>query len=274
MNGLYLDIGGTNFRWCFLNNGQTLVGFDKTDSAFLQKIEDLVVKFSPSRIGASFAGQVHEGVILSAPNISTFRVEFESHFKSKFGIECKIDNDLKCAILAESSVRPDIKNMILLYIGTGFGSAILENGKVVRGYHNMAGEIGHIPFKSSSRICGCGKSNCVELYCSGSALQSRMGLLGKDYMLESILEYQDQDSKDILDDFKNAFKHAITTIVTLFNPELVILGGGIVLNNIQFFDKMIAECSNLFFTNGSSPLNIEISGFSDGSLEGAKLLFA
>ena len=274
MKALYLDIGGTRFRWYLEGDGEVLSVVFATDSSFISKIEELVEKYSPARLGASFAGQVHNGKIVSAPNISTEPIDFEHYFSSKYSIECKIDNDLKCALLAESSVRADVKNMVLLYIGTGFGSAILSNGAVVRGGHNMAGEIGHIPFRTSNRVCGCGKNDCLELFCSGAALQSRMRELGfEDADLGQMMKSEDKNIKVIVDDFVDGVSHALSTVIALFDPEVIVFGGGVAQNNIQLVDKITNSCSAKFFGSSSRAVRIEYSSFLDGSLEGAKKLF-
>ena len=274
MKGLYLDIGGTHFRWRFESEAATDSGSFYTDENFLLNIEKLVEKYKPNRLGASFAGQVSDGKILSAPNVSATEVDFEKHFSDKYGIECKIDNDLKCAILAEASIRPSVKSMALLYIGTGLGGSFLEQGMVVRGMNNFAGEIGHIPFRKSTRVCGCGKNDCLELYCSGKALKTRMAKLGhSSVVLHDMLSSSDKDVKEIADDFVDGIYYAMRVAIMIFNPSLVIFGGGIIKNNVNLIDDLGRNASGLSFESAKDFVDVEISSFDDAAVDGCKLLF-
>lgn len=268
-----MDIGGTNFRFSFESEELCEDGFFATDRSFLTKIDELISRFKPQRLGASFAGQVCNGKIISAPNISTNEIYFEKYFTDKYSIECKIDNDLKCAILAEAFVRPDVESLVLLYVGTGFGSAYMDRGNIIRGISNTAGEIGHIPFKKSDRICGCGKNNCLELFCSGTALQNRMKDLGYDKaILSDMLISDDESVKKIVDDFHDGLLYAVGVVLSLLNPSVIVFGGGIMQNNPNLLD-FIEQNRNIFFKNATKSVRFELSSFVDGSMEGAKKLF-
>jgi glucokinase len=270
LSGLFLDIGGTHFRWVFEDES----GVFDTDCDFLLNIQNLVQNYKPSHLGASFAGQVRDGKIMSAPNISTMAIDFESYFSSKYNIECKIDNDLKCAILAESSVRPNVGSIALLYVGTGFGSAFLDSGRVLRGGSNLAGEIGHIPFRLSNRVCGCGKSDCLELFCSGNAMLTRMAELGyTKVVLSDMCKSDDESVKKIVDDFKQGFFHAVSTVISLLNPSLIVFGGGIIKSNPWLVKEMSNSMTEKYFLPAAKDIRFEISSFENGSIEGAKRLF-
>ncbi len=84
-------------------------------------------------------------------------------------MEFRIENDLNSAVLAERLYWKS-DNIIAIYIGTGIGAGIISNGILIKGNLGFAGEIGHIPFKKAPFNCGCGKDNCIELFCSGGAI--------------------------------------------------------------------------------------------------------
>ena len=86
--------------------------------------------------------------------MENFKVK--EYIKEKYQIPLEIDNDLNCAALAENEVDSS-KMLAVLYIGTGFGSAFIQNGMLIKGAYNFSGEIGHTPFKTTPFLCGCGR---------------------------------------------------------------------------------------------------------------------
>lgn len=274
MSGLFLDIGGTSFRYLFEDGARSEGGIFPTDGDFLSHIDALVAKYHPSRLSASFAGQVSDGKILSAPNICTGEIDFEAIFRDKYGIITKIDNDLKCAALAEAKGRVGVSSMALLYVGTGFGSAFVDNSRLVRGAANLAGEIGHIPFRTSDRECGCGKNNCLELFASGRAVVDRVCTLGLPKMtLSECQNSEDGRVRAIYDDFFEGLVFAVSTVLALFNPAIIVFGGGVMTQNGWLLDELKNGCEGQSFRTALDMTSFEISSFEDGSLEGAKLLF-
>jgi len=274
LSGLFLDIGGTSFRFVFEDGSIAQSGIFPTDSSFLSRVDSLVEKYSPSRLGASFAGQVHNGKILSAPNICTGEIDFAARYMQKYGIEARIDNDLKCAALAEVKSRVGLSGMALLYVGTGFGSAFVDGGHIIRGATNLAGEIGHMPFMESDRVCGCGKNNCLELFTSGRAVGDRLATLGMPKVsIDECKKSGDVRIKAVYDDFFEGLVFAVSSVLALFNPALIVFGGGVMTQNIWLLDDVKKACADRAFKKSLDAVDFEISAFADGSLEGAKLLF-
>lgn len=222
----------------------------------------------------SYAGQVRGGNICSAPNIGADHRGVKSAIEKDYKIPVKIENDLKCAALAEYHTREEGITLAAAYIGTGFGGAIIEKGRLVRGYSNLAGEIGHIPFQKAPFRCGCGKDNCVELYCSGSALEKWVDYYGLKCAptLEGLRECGDSRGLSIVQEFERAFLHAIGTVVTLFNPACLVLGGSVATNNPglqRYAQDHLADC---VFAPASKDVKIEITKLKNGCLEGTKWL--
>jgi glucokinase len=274
LSGLFLDIGGTSFRYLFEDDVHSDGGIFPTDGDFLSHIDELVAKYRPSRLGASFAGQISGGKILSAPNICTGEIDFEAIFRDKYGIITKIDNDLKCAALAEAKGRTGMSSMALLYVGTGFGSAFVDNSRLVRGAANLAGEIGHIPFRTADRACGCGKNNCLELFASGKAVADRVCALGLPKMnLRECKNSEDGRVKAIYDDFFEGLVFAVSSVLALLNPSVIVFGGGVMTQNGWLLDEIKKACKGQAFQKALDQTSFELSSFEDGSLEGAKLLF-
>jgi glucokinase len=228
---LYIDMGGTYLRYQ-IENQKIITLKERNIISFIKKI----LKSNPkiNRVGISFAGMVRDNIILSAPNIDIKNLDLNNFFKN---IEFKIDNDLNLAVLAESRYWKS-KNIIALYIGTGIGAGIVSNGEIIRGALNSAGEIGHIPFQKAPFECGCGKDNCLELFCSGSAIKKWATYLNQNF------SKLDELPKEIYNNFIEALLYGTSILITLFNPEILVLGGGVVENNpflIKYIKKNILK---------------------------------
>lgn len=252
---LYIDFGGTNFRYCFDDGELFILKSDDTELiTFLESQIDL--QNSIKKIFISFAGQVKNGKILSAPNIAIQNFNLGHYFYDKYSIEVFLENDLNCAAVYEYSRHKDADVLALFYIGTGFGSAFVVGGKILSGKDNIAGEIGHTPFRKKGLKCGCGRDDCLELCVSGK-------------VLKGTFEYADEATKK---EFLEGLAFAFHTVLNLFNPDLFILGGGVVKNNPFILDFLKEEYNNSSFKAIRSELKISISDIDDANIEGLKIL--
>lgn len=271
---LYIDYGGTNFRYTYdedLKNITSLKSKDIDLKSFLdgQIQKEKKIKF----IGISIAGHVNKGVIYSTPNISQETFDVKKYVKDTYGVKLKIDNDLNCAALAEYE-NSGSKNLAVFYIGTGFGAGFIEDGRVVKGANNLGGEIGHIPFKKAPFSCGCGRDDCLELFVSGSGIKRWCAYYGRDprqCTLDALEEDTDREVKEIADNFYKGLKHAFHTAVTLYDPDTVIIGGGVGKNNEKILTLLEEESKNCSFKT-SRKVSVRLSALGEGSLLGAKLL--
>ena len=230
---LAVDIGGTFFRYKFNDVYEKL---NTKEIDIIKKINKLIDRFNPKALGISFAGQVNEGVILSAPNINVKTADLKKIIKIPFVLE----NDMNCAVVAEREYFKS-DNIIALYSGTGLGSGIIDNGKLIRGYKNLAGEIGHIPYKETPFICGCGKRDCLEFFAS-----SKIEKVGT------------------FNEYKEALSKAVGILASLFNPEIIVLGGGYYLHHKFEIDKK--------YIPNFDKVKIKITSLNDASLIGAEIL--
>ena len=274
---LLIDYGGTNFRYVIENEG-TLMQEESLSSDDISLKEFLIQKLGIfdkiSYIGIAFGGQVKDGVILSAPNIKTPKFDIKSYFESKYDLRLEIDNDLKAAALAQSEFFGEEESLMLLYMGTGIGSSFVDRGKIVRGVSNLAGEIGHISYKESPFICGCGKDDCLELFASGSALKRWIEhfALDSDSSLEALKKSKSPQAHVILQNFHEATVYAASLLVTLFNPSKLILGGGVFKNNPYLVETIERGISKKAMKKPADDAEVLISKLKNANLIGAKLL--
>ncbi len=274
---LFIDYGGTNFRYVIKNENRIFKEESlKSDTISLKEFLIKKLKEYPriSFIGIAFGGQVKNGVILSAPNIDTQEFDIKSYFESNYDLRLEIDNDLKTAALAQMRIFDSNRSLVLLYMGTGLGSCFVDGGKIVRGFSNLAGEIGHISYKDSPFTCGCGKDNCLELFASGSALKRWIDhfALNIEPTLEALNLCKSPKAYVILQNFHDATAFAASLLTTLLNPSNLILGGGVFKNNPYLKEMIEKEISKKAMRKSAQDTKVTLSTLKNANLLGAQLL--
>ena len=191
-NRIGIDVGGTNVKLALVDDKGNItysnsvptraeMGYEYTVNNIKQAIRDLLVETKLSTkdiegIGFGFPGQVDykSGVVRLAPNIPGWvDVPIAKLIEDEFKIPTRVDNDVRCAALGELNygAGKGCENLICITVGTGIGSGLIINGKLVRGASNAAGEIGHIKLQMhDGPICGCGDTGCMEAFASGPSI--------------------------------------------------------------------------------------------------------
>jgi len=158
----------------------------------------------------------------------------------RFGLPTLVDNDVNVIAVAEKlyGAGRNFSHFICLALGTGIGGAIVESGSLMRGKFGGAGELGHVSVDFNGPRCGCGNNGCIELYASGTGI-SRLAreytetLAGspawKPGSYEVIQAWMDGDSDaaKVMDEVIRALGTAIVGYMHAFNPQAVIIGGGV-----------------------------------------------
>ncbi len=214
----------------------------------LIKANDAEDKIQGIGIGAP-NGNYYTGEILNPPNLPWGNVIplAESVSKAFNGIPVAVTNDANAAALGEMTygAARGLKDFIMITLGTGVGSGIVINGQLVYGHDGFAGELGHMIMKrTNGRMCGCGRTGCLEAYCSatGVARTARefLEIRSEPSMLRSIPidEITSKDvydaavagdplAKDIFDYTANILGEACADMVTFSSPQAIILFGGL-----------------------------------------------
>lgn len=194
-------------------------------------------------------GNFYEGTIENAPNIAWAHgvtVPFADMLSQYMHCPVQLTNDANAAAMGEMTygVAKGMKNFIMITLGTGVGSGIVIDGKVVYGHDGFAGELGHVTIVKNGRLCGCGRKGCLETYTSatGVARTARETLESTNHesLLRS-LSVQNITSKDVYDaatkgdvvaiDIFNKtgeiLGEALANIVPFSAPEAFVLFGGL-----------------------------------------------
>ena len=217
-----IDMGGTNTVFGIVDARGTVIASssiktakhsdvnDYVDELYneitkLMADNDAIGKINGIGVGAP-NGNYYTGMIEEAPNLPwPSPIPFADLMTQKFGIPCIITNDANAAAIGEMTygAARGMKDFIMITLGTGVGSGIVVNGQMVYGHDGFAGELGHVIMKrKNGRTCGCGRTGCLEAYCSatGVARTAREFLeLRSDESKLRELQIEDITSKDVYD---------------------------------------------------------------------------
>jgi fructokinase len=163
---------------------------------------------------------------------------FLSDLEKALGRKVAIENDANCFAMAEAMMGAGIgKKMVFgVIMGTGCGGGIVYKQEVITGIQSIAGEWGHATIDPrSGPLCYCGKKGCIETYISGSGVENRYYDLTKNKIslkeITSLYQSGDKNAQKIMDDFFENFGIALSNLINIIDPDVVVLGGG--LSNIE-----------------------------------------
>ena len=270
---LAIDAGGTHLRAELWQKGMLVAQREAKSSKIwlCAWIEKLLLEYKKvTTVGISYAGQVEDGIIHSSPNMKVDCYNIKEVIEQKFGVKLYIQNDLNCAVLAEAK-EFGVQNICALYVGTGLGLGVVEGGRVIRGAHNVATELGHIPYKKTALTCGCGRNNCLELFASGSGIAKQIA--SKNLICAPTLEaLKDTGEDSIVTSFEEALLAAAGVTLTLFNPQVLVLGGGVIDANPYLEEFILKNIKQYALPNSLQNVTICKSRLKNAPLMGALLL--
>ncbi|MBO5456859.1 MAG: ROK family protein [Muribaculaceae bacterium] len=261
---LGVDIGGTNTVFGLVDARGTVIASSSiktlkhTDvNAYIDELYDEVTRML---IANDAVDKVH-GIGIGAPNANYYTGMIEKlvnipwptplplaqMVSDKFGIPVAITNDANAAAIGEMTygAARGLKDFIMITLGTGVGSGIVINGQLVYGHDGFAGELGHVIMKrNNGRLCGCGRTGCLEAYCSASGVARTAREFLEIRADESLLRNIPIDaitSKDVYDAAVNGDKlaneifeytgnilgEAFADFTVFSSPEAIILFGGL-----------------------------------------------
>lgn len=260
-----IDIGGTNTVFGIVDARGHVVAADSVKTKKHVDFDDYIEELHEglSRlIKTNDAEDQIQGIGIGAPNANYYTGEIinppnlpwgpiiplaEKVSKAFGGIPVAITNDANAAALGEMTygAARGMKDFIMITLGTGVGSGIVINGQLVYGSDGFAGELGHVIMKrNNGRVCGCGRTGCLEAYCSatGVARTAREFLeVRTEPSLLRNIEIEDITSKDVYDAAmagdklaKDIFNYtgeilgeAFADMVAFSSPQAIILFGGL-----------------------------------------------
>lgn len=261
---LGIDLGGTKVNLGIVDkNGHVLfgskflIGSCKQPQMIIAKIVENIEKClnesknEAKAVGIGVAGQIdHNGIVRGSPNLGWKNFPLKIELEKKLGMPVIIINDVRAATLGEwyFGVGKGVKDLAVLFVGTGVGGGVIINGKVLKGHTNSGGELGHITIVSGGQKCRCTNHGCLEAYVGGWAIAERaqkavgndpqngqtlLSIAGKAENITAATVAQayhkgDSLSRILVEKTGRYLADGIVSIVNAFNPRLVVLGGGVI----------------------------------------------
>ena len=266
MSGLAIgvDLGGTNARAALVDvagGGRILVEeksrvTDHAPAAVADLVAGLIARVktshgadAPLPIGVGFAGMLRgaTGVVANGPNYGWRDVDLGTLLRARLGAEVHLHNDMNAVAFGESRYggeRPE-RDLLCVYVGTGVGGGMVLAGNLYIGTNHLAGEIGHVKVVVNGRLCGCGQRGCIEAYAGGTHLAARARQeLGAGAVslavelaggaanvhaghLDQAAAAGDPFAVNLLDEVAPLLALVLANAVTLLNPSVLVLGGGV-----------------------------------------------
>lgn len=303
-----VDLGGTSFIAVVADRKGKVLGSSDCATTPGAKAEETIeqiaehvrlaardagVKMSKVRavgLGAAGAVDPKKGIVVRAPNLGWSDVPLSKTLGKMLDSEVVLGNDVQVAIIGEHAygAAKGAKRAVGIWVGTGIGGGLIVDGEIDRGFRGAAGEIGHMLIKEDGPECGCGRRGCVEALASrtamerdvraasngsGSAVLTIMQERGKERMTSSVIEralkQDDAVMKDVLSRAQHYLGLLTGNIVNLFDPEMVVIGGGIAQRLKKTFVAPIDEIARTRFLRPDPDRKIKIEHARLGDYSGA-----
>lgn len=251
-----VDLGGTNVRAGLVRNGRIVslhkrpISSHAGQNIVLEEIfETIAAVFQPNvrGIGIGTPSLVKDGVVYSAANIPSWRkVPLKKILERRFRVPAYVNNDAKCFALGELhyGFGRGHRNLLGLIVGTGLGCGVVIDGKLYTGSNGGAGEIGHAPYQAEE----------FEYYCSGRFFQREFGLGALE--VEERAEAGDPQAAEMFAAFADHFANVIMAALYAYDPEIIVLGGGVSKAYPYFKDRMWEKLRTFKFQNALKKLKI------------------
>jgi glucokinase len=219
-------------------------------------------------VGAPGPLDTKRGVVLLTPNLGWVNLPLRQIIHDRLGLPAALDNDANCAVLGEWWVGAarGARHAIGITIGTGIGGGLILDGKLYHGASDVAGEIGHTTIDTEGRRCKCGNYGCLEAYASGPNIALRAveeieagavsrlpSLVGGDLRkITAQTVYQaakdgDHLALEVVNDTAKFLGVGIGNLLNVFNPEVVVVCGGVTLAGDHLFVPLQREVARRAF---------------------------
>ena len=200
-------------------------------------------------VGAPGAVDSDSGRVIFAPNLGWEDVPLKKELEKQLELPVFVENDCSICTLGVYDIELERKprNMIGIFIGTGIGGGLILEGKLYSGFNRTAGEVGHMVLEITGPKCGCGNRGCFEALASRAAIFRKIQTAIKDGQKTLLTEMLGDDLENLRSgDLRKAIKRgdkfvegvieeaaeytgiAVANLINIFNPEVVVLGGGVI----------------------------------------------
>ncbi|MBP3854963.1 MAG: ROK family protein [Ruminiclostridium sp.] len=314
MYNIGIDLGGTNIKVGVVDENYNIVGKSNIKTNLPRPGEEIaesivegvkqaceaagiaVSDVNSVGIGTPGVANRNTGIVLHSNNLGFNNFPLGKILSEKLGTHVYVENDANAAAFGEvvNGAGKGYKNVVVITLGTGVGGGIIIDGKIYTGFNFCGGEVGHTVIEFGGRPCSCGRKGCFEAYSSATALIN--------FTKESMQAHKDTkmweiaggsldnvDGKTAFDGFRAGDKAAtdvvntyisylgcgLTNMVNIFQPEILLIGGGICKEGKNLTDpiiKYIADECYCIDPDSSTKLGICKLG-NDAGIIGAAYLY-
>ncbi len=290
---LGVDVGGTNvaFGLCdekgnsFFESSVRTKSFEKPE-LLVEEIYRVIEKqgLIDSLVGIGIGapnGNIYSGTIEYAPNLDwKGSIPLAAMFEERFGVKAILTNDANAAAIGEMIYgnAKGLNDFVVITLGTGLGSGVVANGKLVYGHDGFAGEYGHIRVVPDGRLCGCGRKGCLETYVSATGVvrsiteldspnKATSALIGLDSVsaqdVFELAENGDVFAEEIIEFTAEMLGSALADYTCFSSPSAYILFGGIAQSGPPFAEKVKAYMEQHMLNIFQNKIEIRISSLHD-----------
>jgi glucokinase len=256
-----IDLGGTTIKAALVSPSYQLLGRSavptdlRSQSALLEAIERLVEHVckdtAAEAVGFGLPSQIDQlhGRVLDSTNVPLEDIDFKQEMARRLGMPVEIDNDANVACLAEVRIGAarGARHVVMLTLGTGVGGGLVLDGELYRGSIGAGAELGHVSIDEDGPPCQghCRNRGCLEVLASATGVLAAANRIaddrphggfaavrggGQDLDAHFVIERAKAGDSEARDVFEIVGRHlgvGIANYVNIFNPELVVIGGGI-----------------------------------------------
>ncbi len=252
MLSLGIDLGGTKISLAVLDEGGAELYRDRQSTPrgeYLQILELIETMVSQAEkrlgrvdsigIGTPGSASLATGLMRNANSVWLNGMPFQRDIEARLGREVAIANDANCFVLSETTdgAARGASVAFGVILGTGVGGGLVVQGRLLEGCNRIAGEWGHNPLPNPGSedrpepTCYCGRTGCIETYLSGPGLKaSYRRATGQSASGEEIVARAARDEPaalKVLDHYADQLAKSLGTVINLFDPEVIVLGGGL-----------------------------------------------
>lgn len=307
-----IDLGGTNIGIGIVDDENNLICKEsnptKKERGFNKITEDIVILISKiiktnniskdeiRGIGIGVPGIINpqNGVVVNCVNLKWNNVDIKKAIEDKLNIPVSVGNDATVAGVAELVVgaMKGCKSGVLITLGTGIGGGIIINGEVYDGFHGVGSEIGHMIVGENYYNCNCGRNGCLETFSSSTAIINYARKLIEEGNGSTIIDRVNGDlinidgkiifeeakegddiARKVIDRMTNYLAIGIMNIVSVIDPEIFVIGGGLSASGEYLLTMIREKLSKISYYNGMDIGKIALSKIgNDGGIIGAAAL--
>jgi glucokinase len=310
---LGVDLGGTNIAAGVVDENYNLIAKDSIPTNAGRSIDVIVRDIAELSKKVAFTAKVplnqftswgigmpsyvnpKTHLLVHANNLGWKNIPIYSYFKKYIDLPTYIENDANCAALGETlaGIARNYDNAVMLTLGTGVGGGIILNKRIYAGADLLGAELGHTKLVYNGEMCTCGQKGCLESYCSATALinqTKREFNITKNSLLYHMCsgdlkeinakmvfkanDMGDEIAQKVVAQYIEYLAAGISTFITIFRPEVIILGGGVVGAGNALFEPLNIKIKENTFAAGEIgvPPVVKAALENDAGIIGAALL--